>query len=81
MKNLIYSTCLMAFFFLTACGDSASAPETAAATDQTDAIELTEEEAQILEAVEAAPLEEAEPVTKDNYEDALKQLEEELDAQ
>ncbi len=47
-----------------------------AATDEV--IELTDEEVQILEAVEAAPVD-SEPVTQENYEEALKQLEEELD--
>ncbi len=41
-------------------------------------VELTEEDVQVLESIEAAPLEEAEPVTEENYEEALEQLEAEL---
>ncbi len=78
MKKYITGLCLVAFFFA-GCGDSAD-PATSAAAEQEAVIELTEEEAQILEAVEAAPAEEAEPVTRENYEEALEALEAELDS-
>lgn len=75
MKKYLLPFCITACFFFAGCGGETT-QESLAATD--DVIELTEEEAQILEAVEAAPME-AEPVTKENYEEALKQLEEELE--
>lgn len=75
MKNYILPFCLTACFFFAGCGGETT-QESLAATDEV--IELTDEEVQILEAVEAVPVE-AEPVTQENYEEALKQLEEELD--
>lgn len=42
-------------------------------------IELTDEDVQVLESIDAAPLEEAAPVTEENYEEALEQLEAELE--
>ncbi len=51
-----------------------------AASDAAE-IELTDEDVQVLESIEAAPLEEAVPVTEENYEEALEQLEAELDGE
>lgn len=76
MKKFIrYFTPLMllVLFVLTGCGDhKASAPEAAVA----ETIELTSEEEALLESV-AADKEEVvtEPVTSENYEEALKELE------
>lgn len=76
MKNFVgylMPSILLVLFVLTGCGDhTASAPEAAVA----ETIELTSEEEALLESV-AADKEEVltEPLTAENYEEALKELE------
>lgn len=79
MKTYALPLFLAAALFMAACGGSTT-EESLAAPAQESAIELTAEEAEILDAADEAPVEEAAPVTKENYEEALEQLEAEINS-
>lgn len=77
MKNYLLILALFVSLGLVGCAESE--PQESVAAEAVEAVELTDEEAAILEVTEAA--EEAAPVTQENYEEALKALEEEVDAE
>ncbi|MEM8484315.1 MAG: hypothetical protein AAF564_02140 [Bacteroidota bacterium] len=77
MKTYFLPLCLALCFVLAGC-NSSSTQESMAASEAAE-IELTDEDVQVLESIDAAPLEEAAPVTEENYEEALEQLEAELE--
>ena len=81
MKTYILSLLFVASLLVTACGGTTATEETLPLPTQAATVELSEEEAEILDAAAEAPVEEAVPVTKENYEEALKQLEEEIEAE
>lgn len=81
MKNAIFIALLC--FVMAGCGGSASEESLASPTQaqaEVAEVELTDEEVMILENVQEMA-EEAEEVTRENYEDALKKLEEETEAE
>ena len=81
MKNYIIYSAFLACFLMAGCGGSSATQETLAASsaENGEVIELTEEEAEVLELIESAPADDAAPVTRENYKDMLKELEEEVD--
>ena len=79
MKNYILPLFLVIALFVSACGGSTATEETLPSPAEAATVELSEEETELLEAAEAAPVEEAAPVTRENYEDALNELEAEID--
>jgi hypothetical protein len=80
MKYLILIALLIPLMLL-GCGDrepDTSMPEAAAAAE-TEQVEITAEEEALLEAAEVDTTAE-EPVTEENYEDALEELEESIES-